>query len=352
MSAERILIVRLAGLGDLVTASVLLSRIRAERPVAHVTWLCGAAGAPIVALFDGVDEIVTVDERRLLAGRPLDRMVALLSMWVRLAGRRFDLVLVPQEDRRYRALLLPVRAHRVRMLVHDRSRMNPIPGRYFGDEWARLLDDEPVRGPVRVRYAIADVRRRLTTPSPASASGSLGVPLVALVPGGARNILRDEPLRRWPAERYAEVARRLRALGYRVAIVGDNADAWVRPHFQGVEVEDYIGALSLHQTLALFRDADLVISHDTGPMHLARLVRAPLLALFGPTTPRQVISDEEPNVVLWGGRELACRPCYNGRQFAACTNNLCMQGIGVAEVVHRAVEFVQGRLAAGAAQPV
>jgi heptosyltransferase-2 len=77
-----------------------------------------------------------------------------------------------------------------------------------------------------------------------------------------------------------------------------------------------------------------------------------LLALFGPTTPRQVISDEEPNVVLWGGRELACRPCYNGRQFAACTNNLCMQGIGVAEVVHRAVEFVQGRLAAGAAQPV
>ncbi len=68
-------------------------------------------------------------------------------------------------------------------------------------------------------------------------------------------------------------------------------------------------------------------------MHLARLVRAPLIALFGPTIPAQVLSIDESVTVLWGGADLACRPCFDGRSFARCADNICMQAVTPADVV-------------------
>ena len=67
-SREHILIIRLVALGDLITATTLVERIRAERPGARVSWLVGNGGASLVRLFPGVDEVIAVDEQRLLRG--------------------------------------------------------------------------------------------------------------------------------------------------------------------------------------------------------------------------------------------------------------------------------------------
>jgi heptosyltransferase-2 len=93
------------------------------------------------------------------------------------------------------------------------------------------------------------------------------------------------------------------------------------------------------------RGADLVVSHDTGPMHLARLVRAPLVALFGPTNPHELLWTDETVTVLWGGGHLACRPCYDGREFARCADNICLSSVSPA-VVHEAVRAAFKRGAA------
>jgi heptosyltransferase-2 len=77
----------------------------------------------------------------------------------------------------------------------------------------------------------------------------------------------------------------------------------------------------------------VVLWVDTGPMHLARLVAAPLIALFGPTMPSQFIIEDERTVALWGGAHLACRPCYDGRELATCANNVCMSSIAPAKVL-------------------
>jgi heptosyltransferase-2 len=220
--------------------------------------------------------------------------------------------------------------------------MNPIAGRHFGDEYARLLDAPGNRGPVGVRYSVADVRPRLP-----SGSNDDDAPTVVLVPGGARNMLRESALRRWPVERYRQLADGLAALNVRVLLVGDRNDEWVRPHFVGSHVIDRLGT-SIIETLALLRDASLVISHDTGPMHLARLVRTPLLALFGPTIPMQVLPADADAEVLWGGASLPCRPCYDGRALAACTDNRCMQTISVGEVLERAKRVLARNSALGA----
>jgi heptosyltransferase-2 len=338
---DHILIVRLAALGDLVMTSVLLERIRHERPDAKVTWLCGAGGAPLVRLFPGVDRVISVDEQRLLRASPGRRAITMLDVWRRLVRHRFSDVLIAHVDRRFALIALPCRGARVAMLSREIStRTNPIQGRFYGDEYARLLDSSGGVGPITHRYEVADVR------GPLAAVGArvlleLGHPLVVLAPGGARNVLRDAPMRRWPLDRYAVVARALIDRGCEVAIVGDAADRWTLDAFAGLGVRDLVGRLSLEQTLNVLARGSLVVSHDTGPMHLARAVRAPLIALFGPTMPRQMLGATPPTVVaLWGGDHLPCRPCYNGREFANCQNNLCMQDISAAEVITHAMRLL------------
>jgi heptosyltransferase-2 len=337
VTPPRYLVVKLAALGDVAMTSALSEAIRQREPEARVTWLCGSRVAELVRLLPGVHEVIAVDETRLLRGSAWARAGALLGIWRALAVRRFDTVLLAHVDRRYRALVLTVRAGAIRALQRGPSpRTLPIAGRYHGDEYARLLDGGVSRGPIAGHYPLADLRAVLP---PRRDRAPVGVVLVA---GGTRNVLRESALRRWPVEAYAEVARQLRRAGHPVTLVGDAADAWVRPAFAGVDIRDEIGVHDLPATLGLLRDAELVISHDTGPMHLARLVRAPLLALFGPTMPSQFVVEDERTQVIWGGGTLACRPCYDGREFAACSNNLCMKDIAVAAVLDRALSMLAG----------
>jgi heptosyltransferase-2 len=209
--------------------------------------------------------------------------------------------------------------------------MNPVPGRYFGDEYARLLDGLDHNGPIAAHYPLA--RLGPLPPIARPDAHDRSCPQVAIVPGGARNVMRESGVRRWPVAHYASVARALVHEGVHVTLIGDANDAWVRPSFADVDVEDLIGATSLPETLSWMAESDLVISHDTGPMHLARLAGARLLALFGPTMPSQFVVADSRTTVLWGGAHLPCRPCYDGREFAACRDNVCMSSIEPAVVV-------------------
>jgi heptosyltransferase-2 len=330
--SRRYLIVKLGALGDVVMASTLIGAIRARDPDAQITWLCGAGVAPLVELFDGVNDIVVADDVALLRGGAAARMRAILSLWRALATRRFDVTLLAHADRRYRVVVLPARLGRVRALSpHRDGGMLPIPGRYFGDEYARMLDTERSRGPLVGHPPLATLRTPLRPPLSPETVG------VVLVPGGARNVLRESALRRWPVERYRLVAEALLSQGEGVTLIGDTSDAWARASFAGLDLRDEIGTQSIAGTLALLARARLVITHDTGPLHLAALVRAPILGLFGPTMPTQFMPPPHPLVdAIWGGGHLACRPCYDGREFAACTNNLCVQDVSVDEVLRRA----------------
>ena len=344
-SREHILIIRLVALGDLITATTLVERIRAERPAARVSWLVGNGGAPLVRLFPGVDEVIAVDEQRLLRGSTIDRAMAMLRVWGRLIRNRYTEVIVAHPDPRYALIAMACVGARVRTLSRGMSsRTNPIPGRFFGDEFARLLDPPENTGPTIERYDVSDLRPQLP-PLRDGILPSSERPLVVLVPGGARNLLRDTPVRRWPATRYAEVAHALVERGCDVALVGDRSDRWAADACADVPVIDFLGTLTLEETLGVLAHASLVISHDTGPLHLARAVRAPTIALFGPTIPRQVLGAIPANViVMWGGDHLACRPCYNGRDFALCQNNLCMQDISVAQVIDHAEQLLSGAM--------
>ena len=339
----RYLIVRIAAIGDVAMSSTLLARIKAEEPDAHVTWLCGEGARAVVELFPGLDDVIPVDEHAVLRGRLLERLKAIAKLWWVLLRRRFDRVLLLHPDPRYRVLTWPLFRATVNAASHGPGpRANPLRGRYRADEAARLLDGDRWTGPLRERYALADLRDRL--PLQSTQSGSRRV---VLVPGGARNLLREDARRRWPVASYRVLAEELVRSGWEVSLIGDQHDAQFAAAFDGVPTCNLIGKLSLVETLGELREAALVVTHDTGPMHLARLVRTPVVALFGPTDPREFVGYDPDVTVVQGGEHLPCRPCYDGRDYPPCAHNACMHGITVAEVVAAATRRLGPALPAG-----
>lgn len=313
----------------------MLPAIEATYPDAHFTWMCGQIIEPLLRLYPRINELVVVNERALFAKSKITAIREVLSVQKRMFGRHFDLVLHGNVDQRYRLLTRTVRAGETRGWHRDGLRHWPISGRYHGDEYARLITGhDPAPQPT---HTLAPLKLGL----PSLLQAKLNGPgkLVVLSPGGAKNILSDSALRRWPVQSYAALAKQLADAGLRVALIGAESDQWVLPAFTGVPVINLIGQTTLEELLGILGAAAAVVSHDTSCLHLARLVATPAVALFGPTIPHEKVTGLELENLLWGGVNLPCRPCYDGAKYAGCANNLCMQSISP-EAVWQKVEKI------------
>ncbi len=335
MEHLKILIVKIGAVGDTVMALSMLEAIDRKWPGAHVTWVCGEAVAPLVKAPGRVNEVVVLNDRKLLRGGVGGALSVLVPLWFKLLGRKFDLVLSGHSDPRYGLLSATVMAYERRSF--GKGRGGPVPGRYHGDEYVRLVTDED--GPEAFKARIPSFKFE---PAPALQNVlSAGGNFVALAPGGAKNILRDDALRRWPLENYVRLAELLVKNGNKVLLTGGPGDEWVREAFQKTPFIDLIGKTSLMDLVALYGKCALVVTHDSGPLHLAMLAGAPVLALFGPTDPVEKVPANGKNLVLWGGEELACRPCYDGKNYAACSNNLCLKSVTVEKVHQEALRLLK-----------
>ncbi len=331
----RVLLVKLGAIGDVM---MLLPAAQALAAQGHeVEWLCGRQVAPLLGLYPWIKTIVA-DEDMLLRGGVTGRLKSVPALWRRFAGRRYDLVATMYYDSRYRLLTRTARAgRRFSLSAEDRER-RILPGRHHSDEFARLL----------LRWK-DDVRPESMTPvtppvmpaSPVPRTG--GAPRVILVPAGAKNLVREDALRRWPIESFVAVARELLRRGCQVFLSGGPGDGWASAAFAGLAVVDCIGRHMLVETVGLFDSADVVVTPDTGPLHLAGVTRASIVAIFGPTSPHFFLPRRPGVVALWGGEGFGCRPCYDGKDYAPCQNNACVQQVSPEMVVEAVTEMLGAR---------
>jgi heptosyltransferase-2 len=357
----RVLLVKLGAIGDVLM--VIPAAHAAHAAGYQIDWICGRDIAPMLALYPWIN-VLEADERSLLLGRQTARLRAVLSLWSRLRSRTglqpydrqpYELCATLYYDTRYKLLTLPVRCRRrLALSLTDRaSRL--LPGRHHSSEYARILlahlPERTGRGshssPVAIsqhrvpqnplpdgespaQFAPVPISTQLLPPSPLPPAAR---PRIVLIPAGSRNLLREDTLRRWPIEHYVALARLLRVRSYEVVLAGGPGDEWASAHFAGLATADFLGKLSLLESLALLGSADLVVSHDTGPLHMAALTSAAIVAIFGPTDPRVFLPQRPNTVALWGGEGFACRPCYDGRNFAPCLHNGCMHQVEPAMVV-------------------
>lgn len=335
------LIVKLAAIGDVIMALPMVTALRAADAGVRITWLSGRTAAPLLRCVEGIDEVVEVDDAAILAGSLPGQLASVLDSWRRIGIRRFDGIYIAHADSRYRALTLLLAAPTRRSLHGGPSFRAMVPGRAHTDEYVRLVtgdDDRMARSfpPPAIRSELSeDLRERLVAFNPE------GRPLIALSPGGARNVARENPLRRWPLDRYAELADTLALQGYRVVVTGDRTDGWIRRAFLRRPVLDLVGATDLPALAALFRRCAVVVGHDSGPLHLSRALGLPTLALLGPTAPAMFLQPQPGTTYLWPGGTLPCAPCYDGRAFSACRDNLCMQMIDSTTVARHVTRIVE-----------
>lgn len=331
-----ILIVKIGAIGDVVMCLPLVAHIRKKHPGARITWLCGSQVAPMLRQFPDIDEVLEVDEKSLMTGSPFARISTILSVWKKLGFRNFDQTLYFYYSNLYKLLLLPASSKRTdRFERNPAKRQNPIPGRHHS--WDYIQTFENSDGPFQFDLSYPTFSYQNTGFENLHSRQNTGKKRIALSCGGAKNLLRDDDLRRWPVNRYRELALLLTQNGYELILTGAPSDLWVLEHFEGIEYQNFIGKAGLNDFILLLKTADLLITHDSGPLHLADLANCPVLGLFGPTIPHEKASLQTRSAWIWGGENLHCRPCYDGRNYSVCSSNDCLKQVSAQTVFAKAV---------------
>lgn len=322
----RILLVRLGALGDLVHALPVAAAIKAAWPEARLDWLAEARHRPFLDLVPVLDGRLAIDTRSVRGRCGWPAVVRAMR------SRRYDATLDVQGLLKSAALARLSGAHRVIGFARAHLR-EPLAVHAYSEtvdpRGAVHVVEKNLACAAALGVPVAAPRFPLSPPNPspevAAVVEAAGPAFAAINPGAAW------PSKRWPAERFGALARRLadrcglgsivlwgpgeRALADAVAAAAGGAARIAPP-------------TSVGDLLVLLARAAVVVAGDTGPLHLAAALGTPVVGIYGPTDPRR----NGP----WGPRDRAVSrraacACFHMRRCRA--PQWCLGDVTVEEVV-------------------
>jgi ADP-heptose:LPS heptosyltransferase len=317
LSVSRLLVIRPGGIGDAVLLMPALRLLREKYPDAAIDILAEGRNAGAFALSGSQDEVFCYD-------RPGD----LLKVF----RRRYDLIIDTEQWHRLSSVL--ARALRPQCLIgfatNDRTRLLRVPVEYshanyesesFLNLVAPLLGDTkcmPAEPFLTIPQAAAQTADNLLAP--------LAGPFVALFPGASI------PERRWPLDKFSDLARQLQGQGLTVIVLGgDSERAFGEVVLKSTRGLNLAGATTLAETAAIIKRSILLVSGDSGVLHLAVGLGVPTVSLFGPGRALKWAPRGERHVVL--NKNLPCSPCTTFGYTPTChKNGRCISEITVDEV--------------------
>lgn len=357
---RRILVVKLADLGDLLTATPALRALRQRYPGSEITALVSPHAASLLVGNDAVDHVVTFpkaifDDVALLARPDVGWMAAhhAGALARRLHSARFDAVVLLHHlytawgRLKYRGLLAatgaPIRVGlgSADFLTH-RVADAGFGGRHEVDYWLEVVGQlGAVHRCPRLELHLSQrecelARRRW------KALGLADRSVIAIHPGSGRFSV----ARRWPPERFAEVGEALAGDGHAIAVVAGPGEEHVAQRVLGeMRTPGVIlhGLADPRELAALLSHCRLFVGNDSGVMHMAVAVGVPCVSVFGLSNHR-----------AWGpyppGRhrvvrlELPCSPCfYPDSRLGTpqgCAARLCLMHLPALPVVSAARELL------------
>ena len=333
---KRVIIFAPNWLGDAVMALPAIADVRRGSPGATLAVAAQPSVAPLFSMVPSVDEILTI--------RRGARSVFSRQDVTGKSGRSGSdsAILLPNS---FRSALIAWRAgirersgYRtdLRGMLLTQAVEPPPPGTHQVDAYQRLVQ--------ALGFARERSEPHLDVPSTARAAAACLLkesgwdgqrPLAAIAPGAAFG-----EAKRWAPTSFAAVARTLADDGLQPVVVGSAAD---RPAGEAIEaalgrpgqVLNVIGRTDLPSLAGVLAGARVLISNDSGAMHLGAALGVPVTAIFGPTDERIVAPRPDPHArpsrVLT--HDVWCRPCW----LRECPlDHACMRGIGVEQVVDAA----------------
>ncbi len=344
-SAPPILIVLIAGIGDLVLASASIRAIRNGHPGSEIHVLTSTDAAPLAVNYPYIDHVHTFPIRELrnsktylldvirlirhLRRTTFDKLVNLY--WVSSLSGAAKMGLL------FSSLKAETKIGEDRfgfgLVLKEKVPSGVFSGRHIAEAMqlmaARAGGITDGKG-IEVFWN-ADIASRWKDFF-ASLEGTI---IVGINPGGKENY-------RWPPERFAVVAETIiTQFNARVILLGGPAEADIAAYIAGrisSDVLNLAGKTPVDALPYIMSRMNLLITNDSGPMHVAAAAKTPLVALFGPEDPRifgpytkperyRVLRHEEPS----------CRPCQNKK----CTPLPCMELITSEEVTGACLELLR-----------
>lgn len=358
-ASRRILILRLGAFGDILMGSPLLATLRRAYPDAHLTWLVNDLER------EAIDASPYVDELLVWEGAYWKRMVRALNypLWFArlfafrrvLRLRRYD-VFISFQPEEWPLVTLGTGAP-ISVGIFDTFKRfygkshNPRFRRFYThpydapklathrtDQYLLALGalglSSASKEPTTIGYTATD---RIVTEDFLERNGlTHGPGFIVLAP------LATWETRCWPADRYVALGDALtRRHDVRLVFIGSAKE---RPALEEIAARMdappvvMAGELSFRQAAALLDRAALLVSGDTGPMHVASALGTPQVALFGPTSPDWYGPRSDRALVM--AHPVHCGPC--DRKICRNTDDpyLCMRLLGVEEVFQGACRLL------------
>jgi heptosyltransferase-1 len=285
----KVLIVRIGALGDVLHALPAVAALRHAHPDWQIDWVVDPRWAPLLTNSEGDGPIVhrvQLAETKLWSRSPLSpaTLRSILSLHHQLRAERYDLAVDMQGTLRSAVIgrfaaapnFLGYADPREPLAAYFyRSRLTRS-GTHVVDQGAALLSEA-------TGTTLAPTPPELPH-DPASVAWAAEFAAIGRLCVLAPNA--GWAAKRWPAQRFGQLAQQLSALGFTVAVNASRADDHLAAEVLAASNNTAkLAVCNVTGMIALLRRAAMVIGGDSGPVHLAAALGTPVLALFGPTDP-------------------------------------------------------------------
>ncbi|MDD2898847.1 MAG: glycosyltransferase family 9 protein [Desulfuromonadaceae bacterium] len=316
-----LLLIRPGGIGDAVLLAPAINSLKKTFPSARVSILAEKRNAGIFCLIPGVDNLLCYDS-------PGELFQALLGS--------YDVVIDTEQWHRLSAVVARMVSAPVKIgfCSNERRRMFTHTVPYSHDDYetlsfVRLLKPLGIEGAkmnggvpfLFVPHAATDTVAGLLEPIQ-------GDRFVTIFPGAS---IRE---RRWGAERFRRVAEILAGFGIKTVVVGGKVDRRQGKVIAGNGVGlDLTGVLTLPETAAVIQKSALLLSGDSGVLHIATGLGIPTVSLFGSGRAKKWAPKGDDHLVI--NKNLPCSPCTTYGSTPSCSTGVqCMRDIDVDDVVN------------------
>lgn len=347
---RRILVIRLDLLGDVALSLPAIRSLRAAYPEARIDMVVRPAALAIARACPAIDGVLTFDPDKLRpSGEPFSRAAwaDLMRITRSLRGGGYDVAV--SLFGAWGSLLALASGAPVRVGYRSEGFPNvftrPVPGKRYKPP------KHEARYGLRLAHAAGgvipgDEPALFARPEDIAAARHtlLGeaehnhVPIVVCSPGSAGG-----SAKRWTEHGWSELIQWLAANGAAVSLIGSDAERDMNRRIAdqaGVPLVNLTGLTTLASLLGVLSAADVVVSGDTGPLHIAEALGRPVVAIMGPSDPR--ISG--PQNVCWPvvRLPLSCSPCYDGTYSAECPlgHHRCMRDLSSLSVAKAVQEIL------------
>lgn len=318
-----ILIVKLSALGDVVHTLPALNALRREYPKAHISWLVEAMARELIEGHPALDRVVVWRRRDFEAALKEGRWATAWRIFseTRRQVRQFPYDLVIDFQGLMKSGLWVAQARSRRKVGFGRGMERSEGSHLFLTERvpAVSMDIHALersllllqaigiqRGPIEYRFPIDQAARDAATDFLQANDVAPSDRLVVIHP------MTRWPTKLWFEDRFAQVANELNAAELKVIFSGGPKDApaldRIAEHLMSPMIRTN-GRGGLKILAAIYERANVLVSTDTGPMHIAAAVGTPVVAIFGPTSPQRTGPYGDEHVVLQAG--VSCSPCFS-----------------------------------------